>query len=469
MRAVSRLDPDPLAVGPVTREAEDRAVRKTIAEVWGLAGPAIAHMMLVTLVFVVDRILLGHYGKDALASLQLSSILVWSLYSVLTAFSAGTLAVVGRSIGAGDRITAARAALGALAFAGVLGAIVAVPLVLAAGAVLSTLFPAVEAGVAANAEAYLAIVGLTLPFAFVEAIAAAALQASGDTRTPLFAASLGNALNLGLALLLVFGLGGFPELGVRGAAIATALATALQSMVLVAVLFGHRSPLPLRAALATRSVRGPLRRVLDVSGPAFAEKIVYQGSYLGFVAMIGSLGAAAMAANQALVSVEAICFLSADGFGIAAAALVAQKLGADRPTEASRSILVAAGMAMALLTSCGLVFVVAPRALVGAFSDDPSIVEAGSMALYATAVAQPFMAFAMVVRMGLRGAGATRAVLALTLAGSLLVRLPATWLLAVHLDLGLVGVWIGSTLDWVVQAALCAVLFLRGNWRKIRI
>ena len=76
------------------------------------------------------------------------------------------------------------------------------------------------------------------------------------------------------------------------------------------------------------------------------------------------------------------------------------------------------------------------------------------------------MAFGTVIRMGLRGAGATRAVLLLTLLGALLVRLPATWLFAIHLDLGLLGVWMGSTADWIVQAVLCAVLFFRGGWRR---
>lgn len=461
MRALSRLEPAEAPDGDPTTSA-----RTSVREVWTLAGPAIAHMLLVTLVFLVDRILLGRYAESALASLQVSSILVWTLYSVLTAFSAGTLAVVGRAVGGGDRATAARAALGSMLFAGALGVLIAVPLVAAPGALVGLLFPEVDGPVARDAIAYLRVVSITLPLAFVEAIAAAALQASGDTRTPLAAAVVANVVNLVLSAVLIFGLLGAPELGVVGAAIGTAVATAVQGIVLVAALLRTSSPVPIRCELRRAALGEPLRRVLRVSGPAFAEKIVYHAAYLTFVAMIGLLGATAMAANQALVSIEAICFLSADGFGIAAAALVAQKLGARRAAEASRAALVAAGMAMALLTACGLVFVAAPRLLVGAFSPDAAIVDAGATALYATAVAQPFMAFATVVRMGLRGAGATRAVLLLTLLGALVVRLPATWLFALHLDLGLLGVWMGSTADWIVQAIACAVLFFRGGWRR---
>src|SRR5690606_23257622 len=125
--------------------------------------------LLLTLVFLVDRILLGRYAESALASLQISSTLIWTLYSVLTAFSAGTLAVVGRAIGAGDRPTAARAALGSMVFAAAIGVGIAVPIVASPGMLVGPLFPEARGPVEADAIAYLRIVAATLPLAFVEA------------------------------------------------------------------------------------------------------------------------------------------------------------------------------------------------------------------------------------------------------------------------------------------------------------
>jgi Na+-driven multidrug efflux pump len=73
----------------------------------------------------------------------------------------------------------------------------------------------------------------------------------------------------------------------------------------------------------------------------------------------------------------------------------------------------------------------------------------------------------MVVGMGLRGAGDTRTVLAVTTVCSLVVRLAATWFFAITLGWGLVGVWMGSTSDWIVRSALLAVAYARGRWRRI--
>jgi putative MATE family efflux protein len=436
-------------------------------------------MLLVTLVFLVGRAMVGRYSSIALASLQISGSLTWSAYSLCTAFSAGTLAIVARSVGAGDRVAAARAARTSLLFAAVLGVVVILPIRIANGALLRVLFPDASAAVLADASAYLHIVLPVLPLAFVEAIAAAALQGAGDTRTPLYVATVGNIINVALSGALIFGRFGLPELGIRGAAIGNAATMAIEGLLLGAVLLSRWSPLPLRRPEPAKRLHGAeeqlhpdrvaLFRVLRVSVPAFAEKLFYHAGYLGFVAIIAMLGAQAMAANQALVAIEAICFLSADGFGVAAGAVVAQKLGAGRPAEASRAGWIAAAMAIAGLSVMGVIFAAMPRVLLLAFSSDPAIIELGARSLYVAAVAQPFMAFATVVGMSLRGAGDTRTVLGVTFLCALGVRLAATYFFAITLELGLVGVWMGSTADWVARSGLLAVAYGRGRWRGVRV
>lgn len=448
--------------GPQSADGESGPAGQlgALLEVWRLAWPAIGHMLLLTLVFAVDRLVLGRTSTDALASLQISTVFVWTVTSVFTAFSAGTLAVAGRAFGAGDRPKAARVVVASLGLALVIGVVVGVVTLVLSPSLLALAFPNAGRTVLADSQRYLVILLPALPLVFVEATAASALQAAGDTRTPLVGAALSNVLNLAVSCVLVFGLLGAPQLGVLGAALGALCATTLQAAVLLVALFGRASALPLRAELTARSLsRSIIRPLLEVSAPAFADKMVYAGGYLVFCMIIGWLGPQAMAANQALVSVEAICFLSAEGVGIAAGSLVAQNLGAGRPQRAAQVARVAAAMAVALLSTFGLLFAAAPQQLLGIFSDDRSIVELATMSLIVAAIAQPFMAYAMVMRMALRGAGATGKVLLVSLAGTFLVRLPVSYAAAVLGGWGLLGVWLGSTLDWVFQALLFAWIF----------
>ncbi len=454
----SRL-PTPVAGGPVR-------------EVWTLAWPAIAHMLLVTLVFMADRALVGRYAPSALASMQISTTLTWTVYSLLAAFAIGTLALVARLNGAGDRQLAATAARSSLGLALVLGLLVIAPLMLGCGWLLPLVFPAVAPTVLSQAIAYLDIVLPVLPLAFMAAVAVACFQAVGDTRTPLIGAALANLVNLVVSTLLVFGLLGFPELGVRGAAFGSVAAFVVEAAFLAVALSGNSSPIPLRLgeqhgpAASLDSHLRMLRRLIRVSLPALGEKLIYHSGYLAFVAIIGLLGANAMAANQALISIEAISFQTAEGFGIAASTLVAQKLGAGQERGASRACTSAARLAMAVLGTLGVAFVLLPELLMAGFATDPEIIDLGVETLYVAAAAQPVMAFAVVSSMALRGAGATRTALWLTLFCSVGVRLAATWLFAIELEMGLVGVWLGSTVDWLVHAALLTVVLDRGQWRK---
>ncbi|WP_437926726.1 MATE family efflux transporter [Sorangium sp. So ce291] len=487
---------------PALREAAALAL-----QVWRLAWPAIAHMLLLTLVFLVGRGMVGRYSTTALASMQICGTLTWTIVSIFSATSAGTLAVVARSVGAGDRAGAAAAVRVSLTFALALGAAVALPVLAACGPLLRALFPQAGAAVLDQATAYLEIVLPVLPLAFVEAVAAAALQGVGDTKTPLVVATLGNLVNVAVSAVLIFGHLGLPALGVRGAAVGVACTMATEALLLTAVLLSRSGPLPLRAApspsaaalspsaaapspstgapspstgapdassasdqrTARKADAAALARVLRIAAPAFAERSAYHAGYMGFVAIIGLLGATAMAANQALIAIESVCFLSAEGFGIAAGSLMAQRLGARRPDDAARVALLAALMAILALSAFGVLFALAPRPLLLAFSSDPELLALGARALPVAAVAQPFMAFATVMGMGLRGAGDTRTVLAVTLVSSLLMRVGGTWLFAVTLGHGLVGVWMGSTADWICRSALLGLAYARGRWKGLTV
>ena len=445
-----------------------------LRQVARLAAPAIAQQLLHTLVFLVDRALLGHHDAASLASMQISGPVVWSSSTILAAFTVGVVAVVGRRIGAGDRAGAGDALRASLGFALGVGALALVLGLLGRGPLLG-LFPAAGPAVWAEADAYLTVAFAAMPALLLSLTLAMAVQAAGDTRTPFLVAAVGNVLNVGLSYVLIYGAFGLPSLGARGAALGSAAAFAWQAGALLVFTGGRRAPVSWRAqARSTRAERRArhgeaLRRVLRVAGPSLAERLIQQTGFMAFVTMIGALGATAMGANQALIGIESIVFLSADGLGIATAAVVSQRLGARERGEATAAMRGGLGLAAGALAVVGVFFALVPRLLLRPFTGEAELLDLAVPCLYVAAVAAPIMGVAVVASVALRGAGATRSVLAVTFAGGLLVRLGATYLGAFTLDLGLFGVWLGSTADWAVRAVLLMVLVRRGRWRDIEV
>lgn len=423
-------------------------------EVRGLALPAILHSLLQTLVFVVDRIMLGQHGEASLAAMQLGGALEWSVWSVFAAFEVGTIARVGRHVGAREPALARRAALLSLALAAGIGAAVglATPLVLA---LLPRVAPNASPASISEAQRYLAVTLAASPVVFVGMTAIATLQAGGDTRTPLAIGVFANLVHVGMNALLI------PILGARGAGISTATTFGLQAVFALLALTSTKRPVSLRGPAASGQIREEARALSRIALPAFVERALYHVGYVGYVLMIAALGEAAMAANQAMISVESICFLSADGFGIAAAALVAQKLGAERPEDASRVAWIATRYSIATLTTFGLAALAFRDVILPLFTDDHVVFGIGRPVFWVLALAQPFMGASIVLAQSLRGAGRTREALAVSLVGAVAVRLIATYVLGIALGLGLVGVWLGSTIDWLARGALLGWLHRR--------
>lgn len=430
-----------------------------------LALPAILHSLLQTLVFVVDRVMLGRHGEASLAAMQLGGAIEWSIWSVFASFEVGTIARVGRHVGAGERARARLATRLSVGAAVGIGALVALasPLVLHG---LTYAARSTSAAALAEARGYLSVTMAASPVVFLAMTSIAALQAGGDTRTPLAIGVVANLVHVALNRALILGLGPIPALGARGAGISTAVTFALEAAFATAVLASSTRVVSLRrgadAPSASRQeVRDEARSLARVALPAFFERVLYHLGYVAYVLVIARLGDAAMAANQSLISIESICFLSGDGFGIAAAALVAQKLGARDPASARRAATIATRDAMVALTAFGVIALLFRDAILPIFSRDAEVVALGRAAMPVLAAAQPFMAAGVVLAQAFRGAGRTREAMVVSVIGAVIVRLSATWLFAIGLGLGLVGVWIGSTVDWIVRSALLVAVSRR--------
>lgn len=432
----------------------------------GLAAPAVAENVLLTAVTLTDTLMVGWlHSSAALAAVAMGSFLNFILTSLFTSLSIACTSFVARFWGAGDQ-SKARQYLGqTFSLAIVSGLTIALLGYFFAEPVLSLM--GLQQQAVSEGVFYFRLLLLANVFAFPSIVLFGALRGAGDTRTPLFITGGANLLHIVLALLLIFGWGFFPALGVKGAGWATAIATALSGIVVFFVVWVGRGEFYLRIP-HLRLHSSMLKEILRLAAPAFSEALVFRGAQLIFIRLVSALGEIPLAAHQVALSIESLSYMPGWGFAVASTTLAGQFLGAKRPDLVGKSVWQTTWMGLLVLSSFGLLFGLLGNQIASLFGGTPEVIKQAGLAIRLGGLEQPGLAVLMIIAGALRGAGDTRSPLIGTIVGVLIGRLLLVYLLAFPLKMGLAGVWLATAVDWSLRAIVVLWFFLKGRWRTER-
>ena len=214
------------------------------------------------------------------------------------------------------------------------------------------------------------------------------------------------------------------HVGPIGAAYAVVANGAVICVLSVYLLWMGRADLTLRGGSWGLDVR-LIRSLFSISIPSAAESALFSVGILALSGFAFRLGTESSAAHQIVNQVESFSFLPCIGFSGAASALVGQALGMRDPGRAVRSGWAAVRMAFFWSTMAGVVFMVVPQFLLGIFTNDQRVIDAGVGAMAIIGIGQPAQALIFTLGGALRGAGDTRFPLVATFVNWFVVRLPA--------------------------------------------
>ncbi|MGD0949696.1 MAG: MATE family efflux transporter [Candidatus Binatia bacterium] len=434
-----------------------------VRAIWALAWPVILTFLLESLVGLVDTLMVGRLGAEAVAAAGVGAQILSAVSVAMTAVGTGTLALVARHIGAREPAEANQVLRQSVIAAFGLSVIAIVPVIVFAFD--SVALFGVDEGVVAQGGAFVRLVMLSIPQSAILFVIGSGLRGAGDTRTPLLIGVIVNVLNVAGNYVLIFGKLGLPALGVRGSALATTIAFTAGSALGLLLLARGRLVLE----MGWRGLRphgGTIRRVLVIGYPAAGEQLIMQIGFFFYLAFAARYGTSAVAAYFIGVRILALSFLPGYGFAAAAAALVGQNLGARQPQLAERSGWESNRLAMYLMSACGIIIFVAARPIAALFVDDANVVTDAVSFIRTLAVAQPLMGVDFTIGGALRGAGDTRFPLVAVFVGFYGCRLACAYL-AVLLHLSLPWVWFALMGDYIARAALKAWRFHSGHWKHI--
>jgi putative MATE family efflux protein len=322
-----------------------------------------------------------------------------------------------------------------------------------------------------------------IPIIMLEQVGSACLRGAGDTVTGLVARAVVNIVNAILSALLVTGSFGFPHCGRDGLAIGTAVGHAFGGLIVLAALCRGRNEIQLE-----RSHLRPdwplMRRLLRVGIPGGTDMLIIVFCHMIYLRIINELGDVASAAHGLSVQIEAMSFLTASAFQVAAATMAGQSLGARDPQRAKQSVWLCCGAACFVMLFVGTAFYFGGETIAVFFTKRElnQTSELSGQLLKIVAVSVVPTALLIVLSGALRGAGDTRFNLVMNIVGVACIRLPLSvawgwdYIQVPGTDVfvhcagwGVQGVWWAMVTDVSVRCVIFLWRFVHGGWMKVQV
>ena len=311
------------------------------------------------------------------------------------------------------------------------------------------------------------------------AIAATALSGffsgKGQTWPIMWVNALATAVNLIMDYALIFGKWGLPEMGIRGAAIATVFSgifSFLAYLALISTADHNRTYWTLKGWKPEKEL---LLRLLRFGFPSGVQFFLDMAGITLFILLVGRLGTVSLAATNIALNISTLAFMPMIGSGIAISVLVGQYLGKNKPDVAQKSVYSGFHMAFMYMTTIAAAYVLIPDVFVIPFAAkaDPErfaeIYRITVILLRFVALYSIFDTMNLIFSSAIKGAGDTRYVMFMLVIATSLVLVVPTYLCVVVLGYGLMASWLNFSAYVIVLSFMFFFRFLGGKWKSMRV
>jgi putative MATE family efflux protein len=430
--------------------------------VWTLAWPSIITNLFYATSSIVAIKVVGNLGPDAIAAAVTGQRVTFILQAVLTGVLAGSTALIARNWGARNKEEAGifftRTVQLVIFIAFITGLVIwqfAEPLVRFFGLKGDALILSTEY-LKAISPFY---VGFGCGLGLITA-----LRAVGDVKTPLMIGLIMNIFAIFFMLVFVNGWMGFPEYGVRGAALGNGLSFVIGALLLI--VFWRTNQLPVRYSSILHLDLMRVKEIFKVGLPAALEQVIFQAGITAFLILVALYGTEAYAAYGIGVQILSFAFVIGFGFSIAGATLVGQHLGAGNPNQARRAGWGAMRLSIVSMTFFGILIAFFAEPLARYMIDNDEVVRLSVVFIWLLGSMQPLMAIEFSLGGALRGAGDTKTPLVITLTCLLFIRVSLA-LIFYMLDASIEIIFSTLVADYVVKGFLYVARFKSNKWMNV--
>lgn len=423
--------------------------------------PLLIEQFLAIFVGLADSIMVASVGEAAVSAVSLIDTIMILLINVFAALATGGAIIAGQALGRKNPEEGCEAVEQTLLFSTVFSVVIMALVYVGKWFILHVVFGQIAPDVMKNCDTYLVIVTASIPFLAVYNAGAAMYRAMGDSKTPMLMSLVMNGMNLAGNAILLYGL----HFGIEGAAIPTMVSRAFAGVWMLFLICDKKKVLHARTLLGIRFHWQSQRKILHLGVPYAMENSMFQLGKVLVLSLVSGFGTASIAANAVSNSVCSFAILGGMSMGYALSAVSAQCVGAGDHGQVRfyTKKLMKYSYGSVLLMNL-LIFAVLPF-IIYVYNLSP---ETGRMAreiiFYHGCCAVFIWPAAFTLPNTLRAANDVGFCMWVSIASMWIFRIGFSFVLAKYADMGVLGVWVAMTIDWVVRAVFFVLRFRGDRW-----
>lgn len=455
-------------------QGENKLNKQMIITILALAWPTVLEQLMQTAVQYIDMAMVGSLGTQATAAVGATTTVNWLINITISAVAVGFLSYIAKACGAKDVDSAAAASAQAVTVTLVLGTVVTIVVLSVSRFV--PVWMQVDRDIQDLAAKYFFILYVPMLPRTATIIFGTVLRAAGDTKTPMKVGITVNLVNVILNFFLIYPartvfLHGksiwIPgaDLGVVGAAVASAIAFLLGGIYITVALLRHPLVSPKGKTLMPNKLI--LQPCMKVALPNMLQRFGTALGYVAFAAMINSLGDVSTAAHTIANTVESAFYIPGFGMQAAASTLAGNAYGAQDKKQMDDLVSMFLPLEMLLMAVTGSCLFLTAPVLVEIFSKEQDVITLGVTVLRMVAVTEPFYGFSIIMEGVLLGIGNTRQPFIYNIIGMWCVRIVGTYVCTQLLGLGLIAAWACMIFHNLLLFVLFLICYLKKRWNPL--
>ena len=443
-----------------------KELRFTNKQLVQLIIPLVIEQILAVLVGMADSVMVASVGEAAVSGVSLVDNVMILLINVFAAVATGGAVVVGHYIGQNRRERANKATDQVVLVNLAMALVITAGVYLCHDWILHTVFGKIDEDVMANAKNYLLIVSASIPFLALYNGGAAVFRAVGNSKISMETSLLMNIVNVIGNAILIYGM----KLGVVGAAIPTLISRILAAVIMLVLLRRQDQIVHMSKKFEWRFDRHLVKKILHIGIPNGLENSMFQLGKILVLSLVSTFGTASIAANAVSGTIATFQILPGAAIGFAVLTVVSQCVGAgeyDQVKYYTKKLHKIVYAAM-VVSNLSVIFMLPLIMRIYNLSDITAQMTTNILT-YHGICAMFIWPLAFTLPNMLRAANDVKYTMYVSIFSMWVFRIAFSYVLGQYLEMGVFGIWVAMTIDWLFRAICFTVRYLRGKWKQQKI